>query len=99
MQTLLLSHAPATGPAQARPVRWRVLPRRRAAVSQGFLYPERAGADRSTNGACGRGRKGSTWMSQVFNAYAAYYDLLYRDKDYAGEAGYVRSLLSRHRIN
>lgn len=38
-------------------------------------------------------------MSQVFNAYAEYYDLLYRDKDYAGEAGYVRSLLSRHRIN
>ena len=25
----------------------------------------------------------------VFNAYASYYDLLYRDKDYAGEAEYV----------
>lgn len=28
-------------------------------------------------------------MSQVFDAYARYYDLLYRDKDYAGEAEYV----------
>ncbi len=30
-------------------------------------------------------------MSQVFDAYARYYDLLYRDKDYAGEAEYVAS--------
>jgi SAM-dependent methyltransferase len=28
-------------------------------------------------------------MSQVFDVYARYYDLLYRDKDYAGEAEYV----------
>jgi SAM-dependent methyltransferase len=35
-------------------------------------------------------------MSQVFDAYAAYYDLLYRDKNYAEEAGYVQSLLARH---
>jgi len=28
-------------------------------------------------------------MSRVFDAYARYYDLLYRDKDYAGEAEYV----------
>jgi len=28
-------------------------------------------------------------MSQVFDAYARYYDLLYQDKDYAGEAEYV----------
>jgi SAM-dependent methyltransferase len=28
-------------------------------------------------------------MSQVFDTYAHYYDLLYRDKDYAGEAEYV----------
>ena len=28
-------------------------------------------------------------MSQVFDAYARYYDLLYRDKDYVGEAEYV----------
>lgn len=38
-------------------------------------------------------------MSQVFKAYAAYYDLLYRDKDYAGEAGYVRSLLTDQRVH
>ena len=29
----------------------------------------------------------------VFNAYSRYYDLLYRDKDYAGEAQYVRELI------
>jgi len=28
-------------------------------------------------------------MNQVFDAYARYYDLLYRDKDYAGESDYV----------
>jgi SAM-dependent methyltransferase len=33
----------------------------------------------------------------VFDAYAAYYDLLYRDKDYAGEAEYVHRLIQRHR--
>ena len=32
----------------------------------------------------------------VFDAYAAYYDLLYRDKDYAGEAAYVHGLIRRH---
>jgi len=32
----------------------------------------------------------------VFGAYSQYYDLLYKDKDYAGEAGYVRSLIERH---
>jgi SAM-dependent methyltransferase len=32
-------------------------------------------------------------MSRVFDAYAAYYDLLYQDKDYAGEAKYVADLL------
>jgi len=30
-------------------------------------------------------------MSRVFDAYARYYDLLYRDKDYAAEAAYVAS--------
>jgi len=35
-------------------------------------------------------------MSGIFDAYADYYDLLYRDKDYAGEARYVQSLLARH---
>ena len=33
----------------------------------------------------------------TFDAYAAYYDLLYRDKDYAGEASYVDGLIRRHR--
>jgi SAM-dependent methyltransferase len=37
-------------------------------------------------------------MSQVFDAYAAYYDLLYRDKNYTEEAVYVRSLLSGHGV-
>ncbi len=32
----------------------------------------------------------------VFAAYSRYYDLLYRDKDYAGEARYVFDLLTRH---
>jgi len=32
----------------------------------------------------------------VFGAYSHYYDLFYRDKDYAGEADYVRSLIVRH---
>jgi SAM-dependent methyltransferase len=33
----------------------------------------------------------------VFGAYSQYYDLLYKDKDYAGEAAYVRSLIERYR--
>ncbi|MFC1680206.1 class I SAM-dependent DNA methyltransferase [Pseudomonadota bacterium] len=32
----------------------------------------------------------------VFRHYARYYDLLYRDKDYAGEAAYVSKLLGRY---
>lgn len=35
-------------------------------------------------------------MSDNFNAYAAYYDLIYRDKDYASETRYVESLIQRH---
>ena len=35
-------------------------------------------------------------MSGVFDAYSRYYDLLYRDKDYAGEAAYVASFLERY---
>lgn len=37
-----------------------------------------------------------TRMSENFDAYAAYYDLLYRDKDYAGEAAYVDGLIRRY---
>jgi SAM-dependent methyltransferase len=33
----------------------------------------------------------------VFEAYSQYYDLLYRDKDYAAEAGYVKTLIERER--
>jgi SAM-dependent methyltransferase len=32
----------------------------------------------------------------VFAGYSRYYDLLYRDKDYAGEARYVADLIHRH---
>jgi SAM-dependent methyltransferase len=32
----------------------------------------------------------------VFDHYARYYDLLYRDKDYAAEAQYVHMLLQKH---
>jgi SAM-dependent methyltransferase len=35
---------------------------------------------------------------KVFDAYARYYDLLYRRKNYAAEAAYVDSLLRRHDI-
>ena len=34
-------------------------------------------------------------MTSIFDAYASYYDLLYRDKDYAGEAEYIASLLRK----
>lgn len=32
-----------------------------------------------------------------FSDYARYYDLIYRDKDYAGEAAYIHSLIHRFR--
>jgi len=35
-------------------------------------------------------------MNQVFNAYSAYYDLLYQDKDYVSEVAYIGKLLKRH---
>lgn len=31
-----------------------------------------------------------------FDEYAAYYDLLYRDKDYAGEAGFIHELVTEY---
>lgn len=37
-------------------------------------------------------------MSKVFDAYAAYYDLLYQDKDYEGEVNYVCDLLEKQGI-
>lgn len=35
----------------------------------------------------------------VFNAYARYYDLLYRDKDYAGEVRWIVDRIRRHAPN
>ena len=35
-------------------------------------------------------------MNQVFDSYAAYYDLLYRDKDYIAEAEHVASYIREH---
>ncbi len=35
-------------------------------------------------------------MKQVFDAYSAYYDLLYKDKDYTAEVAYVDGLLKQH---
>lgn len=37
-------------------------------------------------------------MTKPFTAYSRYYDLLYQDKDYAGEAAYIRALLTRHGV-
>lgn len=34
--------------------------------------------------------------NSVFNNYSRYYDLLYRDKDYAAEVDYIDRLLKRH---
>ena len=36
--------------------------------------------------------------ASVFKAYSRYYNLLYRDKDYVGEADYIQALLSRHGV-
>lgn len=36
--------------------------------------------------------------TQVFNAYSLYYDLLYRDKDYAGETEYIHAILSKYGV-
>jgi len=38
-------------------------------------------------------------MSQVFDAYSGYYDLLYQDKDYVAEIAYIEKLLKRHGDN
>lgn len=40
--------------------------------------------------------RGENLMDEsVFDGYAAYYDALYRDKDYRGEVGYLVKILSR----
>lgn len=38
-------------------------------------------------------------MSSNFSAYAQYYDLLYQDKDFAGEADFVLNCLARHGLS
>jgi len=37
-------------------------------------------------------------MTAVFDSYAAYYDLLYRDKNYSAEANFVDELLAKHGV-
>jgi len=37
-------------------------------------------------------------VTVVFDAYAAYYDLLYQDKDYSAEAQFVHDLLAKHGV-
>jgi len=38
-------------------------------------------------------------VSTVFNAYAAYYDLLYQDKDYSAESKFVHETLAKHGVS
>src|SRR5437868_3558181 len=38
-------------------------------------------------------------MSDTFQRYSAYYDLLYRDKDYVAEADYIAQILRASRSN
>lgn len=38
-------------------------------------------------------------MTAVFNTYASYYDLIYRDKDYDGEVQFVNGLIQKHAPN
>lgn len=38
-------------------------------------------------------------MNQIFNDYASYYDLLYKDKDYARESAYVADYIRKHSPN
>src|SRR3989338_4823779 len=42
-------------------------------------------------------RFGRLRVAEVFSAYARYYDLIYKDKDYAGEASYIDDLIQKHR--
>lgn len=37
--------------------------------------------------------------NEIFDRYASYYNLLYRDKDYATEADYIHSLIQRYKTN
>lgn len=35
-------------------------------------------------------------MAKVFDEYAQYYDLLYREKDYTGEVAYIHQMIKKH---
>ena len=37
--------------------------------------------------------------TKIFDAYAAYYDMIYRDKDYIGESRYVEKALKRRGVD
>jgi SAM-dependent methyltransferase len=37
------------------------------------------------------------FVTEVFSDYARYYDLLYKDKDYAGETAYVHALIQKYK--
>jgi SAM-dependent methyltransferase len=38
------------------------------------------------------------FVAEVFSDYARYYDLLYKDKDYAGETAYVHALIQKYKL-
>lgn len=38
-------------------------------------------------------------MTDVFNAYSSYYNLLYKDKDYAAEVEYVHQLIKKYKAD
>ncbi|KKQ32665.1 MAG: Methyltransferase type 11 [candidate division TM6 bacterium GW2011_GWF2_37_49] len=43
--------------------------------------------------------KNNNCFSDTFNLYAAYYDLLYADKDYKAESDYIESIINKHGSN
>src|SRR5690606_12517084 len=58
-----------------------------------LLPSQRAGAFRVTDRTRCRHAPEVAGMSTPFDAYASYYDLLYADKDYAGESDWVHGLI------
>ncbi|MBF0570630.1 MAG: class I SAM-dependent methyltransferase [Candidatus Omnitrophica bacterium] len=42
-------------------------------------------------------RSGRLSVPEVFNAYASYYDLLYKDKDYAAEGRYIDGVIRKYK--
>jgi SAM-dependent methyltransferase len=70
------------------------------------VWGRRCGARAAVQPKCDRGRGRPSYSRAIshaegdavtlFRSYAAYYDLLYRDKDYAAEAQFVNELLLEH---